>query len=121
MMLWRYSFSILLIVVPFLTFAESEAVIEQEVKGLIVRFVEVLVDPAVVLLFALAFLIFMWGLLQFMMSLSSGEPSTAGKSHMLWGIFGLVIMFSVAGIINVITSSIGDTKTNPIEIQGGFK
>ena len=64
---------------------------------------------------------FMWGLVQFMMSVSQGEPADAGKQHMLWGVIGLVIMFSVAGIINVITNSIGGTHSNPIEITGGFE
>jgi len=55
------------------------------------------------------------------MSVSQGEPADAGKQHMLWGFIGLVIMFSVAGIINVITNSIGETHSNPIEIRGGFE
>lgn len=103
---------------PTLALAEE---LDAEVKGLIKRFVDALVDPLVTGLFALAFLLFMWGLVQFMMSVSQGEPADAGKQHMLWGVIGLVIMFSVAGIMNVITNSIGDTKSNPIEIKGGFE
>lgn len=105
-------------VVPALALAEE---LDAEVKGLIKRFVDAIVDPLVVALFALAFLLFMWGLLQFMLAVSQGEPSDSGKQHMLWGVIGLVIMFSVAGIINVITNSIGDTNSNPIEIRGGFE
>ena len=95
--------------------------LDAEVKGLLKRFVDAIVDPLVVAIFALAFLLFMWGLVQFVLAISQGEPGDSGKQHMLWGVVGLVIMFSVAGIINVITSSIGDTKSNPIEIKGGFE
>ena len=104
--------------VPALAIAQE---LDAEVKGLLKRFVDAIVDPLVTGVFALAFLLFMWGLVQFMMSVSQGEPADTGKQHMLWGVIGLVIMFSVAGIINVITNSIGDTKSDPIEIRGGFE
>ena len=101
--------------------ASADVGIDGEIKGLIKRFVDAIVDPLFLAVFALAFLLFMWGLLQFMVAVSQGEASDSGKRHMLWGVLGLVIMFSVAGIINVITNSIGETGSDPVEIKGGFE
>lgn len=113
------------VMLPGVTFASE---IGAEVQGLISRFVNVLVTPLVTGFFALAFLLFMWGLLMFMLSISgsntdkTGPMATAdGRRHMLWGLLGMVIMFSVGGIINVITNSLGDTGSDPIEIRGGFE
>ena len=111
----------LLILAPELVLAEE---LDTEVKELIGRFVDALIDPLVIGLFALAFLLFMWGLLVFMLSVSNndtGEGAANGKRHMLWGLLGMVIMFSVAGIINIITNSIGGTKSDTVKIEGGFE
>jgi hypothetical protein len=60
----------------------------------------------------------MWGLVQFMLAISQGEPGDSGKQHMLWGVIGLVIMFSVAGIINVITNSISMLCATLVAFKG---
>ena len=117
----RYVLSFFPLLAPSIVVAEE---LDAEVKDLIRRFVDALIDPLVIGLFALAFLLFMWGLLVFMLSVSNndtGEGAANGKRHMLWGLLGMVVMFSVAGIINIITSSIGDTESDPIKIEGGFE
>ena len=55
--------------------ASADAGIDGEVKSLIKRFVDAIVDPLVLAVFALAFLFFMWGLLQFMVAVDQGEAS----------------------------------------------
>ena len=92
------------------------------IEGALLKFVTVIVDPLVILVFALALLLFFWGLLSMMIAVSNGEDTATGKRHMLWGIVGMLIMFSVGGIINLINNSIGaDTRNQRIEIDGGFK
>jgi len=56
-------------------------------------------QPIVQLLFALATILFLWGVVEFLISRDNEEERDKGKRHMLWGAIGLVIMFSVNGIL----------------------
>ncbi|MCE9541378.1 hypothetical protein K8R03_02340 [Candidatus Kaiserbacteria bacterium] len=71
------------------------------------NFVKVIIDPAILIVFSLGFLAFMYGLVEFMWNLNSGEASNEGKKHMLWGIVGMLIMVSVFGIITIIDDTFG--------------
>lgn len=62
-----------------------------------------ILQPIVQLLFALATILFLWGVAEFIIHRDNEEERDKGKRHMLWGILGLVIMFSAIGIINVIS------------------
>ena len=66
-----------------------------------------IIDPLIILLFALALLLFLWGLAQFILKASSEEGKKEGKRHMLWGIIGIFIMVSVYGILRVLTNTFG--------------
>jgi len=59
-------------------------------------------QPIVLLLFALATILFLWGVVEFLINRDNEEERDKGKRHMLWGIVGLVIMFSVNGILWVL-------------------
>jgi hypothetical protein len=61
-----------------------------------------IVNPFIAILFSLAFLVFMWGLIQFLYQSGSSDKREEGKQHMLWGIIGLFIMLSAYGIVNVV-------------------
>ncbi|OGF83019.1 hypothetical protein A3B18_02385 [Candidatus Giovannonibacteria bacterium RIFCSPLOWO2_01_FULL_46_13] len=58
--------------------------------------------PIVLLLFALATILFLWGVVEFIANRDNEEERDKGKQHMLWGIIGLVIMFGANGIIWVL-------------------
>ena len=68
----------------------------EEVIGV---FTEELFVPFRNLLFALAFVIFLWGLVEFLISQDNEEKQKTGKRHMVWGLLGLAIMFAVNGIL----------------------
>ena len=61
-----------------------------------------ILQPIVQLLFALATILFLWGVVEFLISRDNEEERDKGKRHMLWGAIGLVIMFSVNGILWVL-------------------
>jgi hypothetical protein len=90
------------------------------IEAVVTRFVEVLIDPLITLLFAAALLLFFWGLFKLMVEISNGGDGVEGKSHMLWGIVGMFIMFSVGGILGFISESIGADSTS-VEVINGFK
>lgn len=52
------------------------------------------------LMFALAFLFFIYGVARLFFS-SSEEKREEGKKFALWGIIGLVVMFAVWGIVQL--------------------
>lgn len=65
------------------------------------------IDPLIGLLFALALIMFVWGLAQLILNSESEDGRTIGKRHMLWGIVGMFVMISVYAIINVLGNTFG--------------
>ena len=82
------------------------------------NFITYIINPAMLLLFACGFFVFMWGLVEFMWGLNQGEASNNGKSHMIWGVVGMVIMASVYSIIGIIDSTFSLNATNPDMSRG---
>lgn len=80
------------------------------VNSIVPKIVDNIVIPIVVLVSALAILIFIWGLIGFFMN---GEDTTKrddGKRHILWGTIGLTIMVSVYGIIRLVAATVGQSS-----------
>lgn len=71
------------------------------------RFLDQIVNPIIILLFALALVYFLYGLVVFIANADSDEARDTGKSHMLWGIIGLFIMVSVYGILKIVIGTVG--------------
>ena len=73
--------------------------------------------PIMVLLYMTATLLFFWGLFEFMWSMQNekSDKRETGKKHMMYGIFGLLIMLSVKGIIMLIANFIGADL--PVDIR----
>lgn len=76
------------------------------------RFVDYIINPAILIVFSAGFFLFVWGLVQFMLNLEKGEIDN-GKRHMLWGIVGMLIMVSVYGIISIIDNTFQLNLSNP--------
>ncbi len=58
-------------------------------------------------MFAVALLVFFWGLVEFIYKAGSDEGRETGKRNMLWGIVGMFIMITVYGIIGLILGTLG--------------
>ena len=71
------------------------------------RFITYIVDPAILIVFAAGFFLFVWGLVQFLWNLNEGGDNKEGKQHMIWGIVGMLIMISVYGIITLLDNTFG--------------
>ncbi|MDO8566633.1 MAG: hypothetical protein Q7R58_00580 [bacterium] len=59
-------------------------------------------------IFALAFIVFVWGVVDYFF-LSGGDETkrTEGKQFALWGILGMVVLLSVWGFVNLLLSTLG--------------
>lgn len=65
-----------------------------------------ILNPIIFVLFSTAFIVFVWGLVQFVAHLDNEEARQTGGKHMIWGIIGMVIMVSVNPIIGIIQSTL---------------
>lgn len=72
-----------------------------------------IINPLIVLLFALATAFFLFGVFQFIVNAESEEKRTEGKNHMLWGIIGLTVMVGVWAIMNIILNTLNIQGVTP--------
>ncbi len=69
---------------------------------------------AVPLVFALAFIFFIWGVFQyFIMGGANEEARDKGKQLMLYGLIGFFVMISVWGLVRILTGTVDLNTTNP--------
>lgn len=70
-------------------------------NGFLGRVVEQIVNPLILLLAAVAFVAFLWGVFEFIAHAGDEAKRAEGKNAILWGLVGLVIIFGAYGIINI--------------------
>ncbi len=59
-------------------------------------------------LFAVAFIVFIWGAFQaFILGANDQEAKGKGKHLMMYGLIGFFVMVSVWGLVNILTGSVG--------------
>lgn len=80
---------------------------EASVTTLMKSINKVIINPLIVLLFALAMVYFIFGIAKYLLSPGNEEVRKTSKEHMLWGILGMVIMISVFGILSLIMNTFG--------------
>jgi uncharacterized membrane protein len=76
-------------------------------QSLLANAYTVILQPIIFLLFAVAFVVFFWGIVESIRDSEDENGRAKGKQSILWGILGMVIMVSVFGIIRIITGTIG--------------
>jgi succinate dehydrogenase/fumarate reductase cytochrome b subunit len=64
-----------------------------------------IINPLILLLVAVAFVVFIWGVFQFIAHAGDETKRHEGQQAILWGLVGLVIMFGAYGIINIAATS----------------
>ncbi len=70
----------------------------------------VILNPLILLLFALAFVYFLYGIVKFLNPNTGEKDKTEARGAILWGIVGMAIMFSVYGLIAFILTTFGVTS-----------
>ncbi len=75
----------------------------------IVGLLNTIVVPVI---FALAFAVFIWGIINYFF-IHGGEETKReeGRSFALWGVIGMVVLFSVWGFVNILLSTLGIAPT----------
>jgi uncharacterized membrane protein HdeD (DUF308 family) len=72
----------------------------KDFKGLVDGIVSFVDSSVIPLLFALAFIFFLIGVARYFFS-QSDEEREKGRQFVIWGIIGLVVLFSLWGIVNL--------------------
>jgi len=68
---------------------------------------EFILNPLITLAFAIAFLLFFFGVFQFIRSETADSKREDGKRKIIYGLLGMFVMFSAYGIINLILGTFG--------------
>jgi len=66
-----------------------------------------ILNPAIELMFAVAFVYFLYGIIRFLSLEVTDKARDDAKRSILWGLVGMLIMFSVYGIIAFVLRSFG--------------
>lgn len=84
-----------------------------EVLKIIKSINRVIVNPAIVFMFFVAFLYFFWGIWRFFNGMDNETVRDEGRRTIMWGIIGMLIMVTAFTIINMILGTFGIDKTGP--------
>ena len=86
-----------------------------DVGSLIINTINNVLVPV---LFALAFIVFLWGAFQtFIWGANSDEVKEKGKNLMLYGLIGFFVMICIWGLVNILTGTV--SFGNPSGPTGG--
>ena len=66
--------------------------------------------PLITLMALVAFVVFLWGVVEYVRNAESDEARAKGQQHMLWGFVGFVIIFGTTAIISLLTGLVAIIK-----------
>jgi uncharacterized membrane protein len=75
------------------------------VDSLLTAIVNVIVNPTISLLFAIALILFLYGVFKFVKGSDNQTARKEGASHILWGLVGMFIMVSAFALIKIVLNS----------------
>ena len=87
-----------------------------QATSLVQGLIREIANPLILLLIAVAVVYFLWGLATFLANAEDSAERALGKSKIVWGLVGLLIMVSVFGILQVLLGTFGIPA--PTNIQG---
>ncbi|MEK7144350.1 MAG: hypothetical protein AAB794_00590 [Patescibacteria group bacterium] len=77
-----------------------------------------IVNPIILLLAACAFVVFLWGIFDFVAHAGDETKRAEGRKAIMWGLIGLVIIFGAYGIINLALGTFGIPEIQRNAIEG---
>jgi hypothetical protein len=75
------------------------------------KIIEQIINPIILLLAASAFVVFLWGVFEFIRP-ANADKREEGREAIFWGLIGLTIIFGAYGVINI---ALGTFDLGPIQ------
>jgi len=74
-----------------------------EAAKLIFNIKAYILNPIIGFMFAVAVVMFIYGIVEYIWSADNEEKIAVGKKHMIYGIIGIFVMIGVYGILNILS------------------
>lgn len=68
---------------------------------------QAIINPLITLMAIAAFVVFVWGVVDFIAGAGNEEKRKIGQQHILWGIIGLVIIFAAKALVMIMANTLG--------------
>ncbi len=121
----KFIFSGVLFLLPVLALAQAGGGPDAKfgpagtIIGNVLSFINTYLVPGI---FAIAFLVFIWGIFKYFIFGGANEADQEqGKQLMIYGIIGFVLMVSVWGIVEVVSKALNFNKGEAITTPKGPK
>ena len=79
----------------------------QTVPGIADKIVSLLSGSVIPIIFGIATIVFLWGVVQFITAGGNEEKRKEGRKFIIYGLVGLFVMVAVWGIVNVLIGFLG--------------
>lgn len=76
--------------------------------------IDAVVYPLIALLFGIAVLVFVWGVLQFVLGGNEETAREKGKMTMKYGTIGFFIMIAAWGIVYIVSNTVKQVQSQPV-------
>ncbi len=93
----------------------------QDADTLISNIVDQIVNPFIFLLFGLALLYFVFGVIRYIANADDETKRKEGQKHLLWGIVGMTIMVGAWGIVRLISASVNEVSEGEETLYDEFE
>lgn len=82
-------------------------------KALVTGVINGILKPLVPLIIALAVIVFLWGVLKFITAAGDEKRRKEGRDFIIWGLIGITVMFSIWGLVRILTDTLNLGNTIP--------
>lgn len=101
---------------PAITFAQSSGFNEQGAENF-VESISNIITKIIPLLIAIAVLIFIWGVLKYILAGSDdASKREEARGFMIWGIVAIFVMVSVWGLVGILQKATGINASSQIQL-----
>ena len=91
---------------PAISFADT-------FKDLVTKITDEILKPLIPLIIGLAVVVFLWGVLRFIMAAGDQKKREEGRNFIIWGLVGITVMISIWGLVKILTDSLDLNNTIP--------
>ena len=108
----RFNLQNILFVVIFLSLFSPFIAEAKSIKDIIQVFIDIL-GLIVKLLWLLAFVVFIWGIVKFIAAAGNPAKKESARNYIIYGLIGVFVLLSFMGIIKIVGETFGIPTENP--------